>query len=63
MKHLDIRCNICDTQTTVKNSFIYMRCHCCDDRRIININDHVAGDHDDYLYSMLNDEFEYSDVK
>ena len=64
MKHLDIRCNICDTKANVRDNFIYMRCHCCDDRRIININDHVDNNrHDDYLYSMFNDEFEYSDSK
>lgn len=41
-----------------------MRCHCCDDRRIININDHIErGNHSDYLYSMFNDEFEFCDTK
>lgn len=64
MKHIDIRCSICDTQATVKGNYIYMRCHCCDDRRIININDHVdRNDHSDYLYSMINDEFEFCDAK
>ena len=64
MKHIEIKCNICDTTATVKNNFIYMRCHCCDDRRIININEHTTfGNHSDYLYSMFDDEFEYSDMK
>jgi len=64
MKHLDIRCNICDTPATVKKNFIYMRCHCCDDRRIIDINDHTLSDkYSDYLYSMFNDEFEFCDSK
>ena len=64
MKHIDVRCNICDTSATVKGNYIYMRCHCCDDRRIININDHVnRNDHSDYLYSMFNDEFEFCDTK
>ena len=34
---------------------------CDDDRRIINIID--LNNHDDYLYKMFNDEYEYVNVK
>jgi hypothetical protein len=61
---IDIRCNICDTLASVKNNFIYMRCHCCDERRIIQLNEHTDwNQHDDYLYSMMSDDFVYNEQK
>lgn len=58
---IDIRCNYCDTQAKIKGDFIYMRCDCCDDRRIINLKDHIQLNyHEDYLYSMVSDDFVYN---
>lgn len=59
---IDIRCNYCDTLAKIKGQFIYMNCDCCDDRRIININEHVEWNkHNDYLYSMISDDFVYNE--
>lgn len=41
-----------------------MMCQCDDDRRIINIREYLIEDkHQDYLYSMFNDDFDYNDEK
>jgi hypothetical protein len=61
---IDVRCNICDTTAKIKGEYIYMRCHCCDDRRIIKLQEHIDwNSHDDYLYSMISDDFVYNDQK
>lgn len=61
---LNIYCNYCDTQASIRDELIYMRCHCDDDHRIINLKDHVRYNvHGDYLYSMLGDNFTYVEVK
>jgi hypothetical protein len=41
-----------------------MMCHCDDDRRIINIREYLVEDkHQDYLYSMFNDDYDFYDEK
>lgn len=61
---IDIKCNYCDTAVKIKNQRIYMTCHCCDENRIINLNDHILSNkHDDYLYSMISDDFVYNEEK
>lgn len=55
---IDIKCNYCDTPAKINGQFIYMKCNCCDDRRIIPLQDHVNWNmHNDYLYSMISDDF------
>ncbi len=40
-----------------------MQCHCCDDRRIIDLREYVIQDkHHDYLYSMFNENYVFNDV-
>lgn len=59
---IDIRCNYCDTPAKIKGKFIYMKCDCCEDRRIINANEHTEWNkHNDYLYSMISDDFIYNE--
>lgn len=61
---VDIRCNYCDTKASVKNGYIRMNCHCCDDNRIIPIQDHLDYDrHKDYLYSIVSEDFAYNEDK
>ena len=41
-----------------------MQCHCCDENRIIPLTDHMDYDqHNDYLYSMMSDDFVYNEEK
>jgi len=64
MDIIKILCHICNTPAKIKHDKIYMNCHCDDERRIINIREYlVENKHDDYLYSMFNDDFEYNDEK
>ena len=64
MDNIKITCNYCDTPAKIKRDKIYMMCHCCDDRRIIDIKEYLIHDkHHDYLYSMFNDDFEFNDEK
>jgi len=61
---IDVRCNYCDEPATIKNNYIRMNCHCCDDNRIIPLQEHLDYDrHKYYLYSMVNDDFVYSEDK
>ncbi len=61
---IDIRCNYCDTVASIKNGYIRMQCHCCDENRIIPLTDHLDYDqHGDYLYSMMSDDFVYNEEK
>lgn len=40
-----------------------MQCHCCDERRIIDLREYVIQDkHHDYLYSMFNENYVFNDV-
>jgi len=58
----NIYCNICDSQTVIKNNTIRMTCMCDDEKRILNLSEYL--DHDDKdLYKMLNDNFEFVDCK
>lgn len=62
--NLDIYCNYCDTQASVKHDKIYMKCHCDDDNRILDLMDHAKHNvYGDYLYSVLGDNFIFVDVK
>ena len=57
-------CNYCDMPAKLKRDKIYMQCHCCDDRRIIDLREYLLEDkHHDYLYSMFNDNFVYNEAK
>jgi hypothetical protein len=48
----------------LKRDKIYMQCHCCDDRRIIDLREYLLEDkHHDYLYSMFSEEYEFYDEK
>jgi hypothetical protein len=48
----------------LKRDKIYMQCHCCDDRRIIDVREYLVEDkHHDYLYSMFSDNFVYNEAK
>jgi hypothetical protein len=61
---IDIRCNYCDELAVLKNNYIHMNCHCCDDNRIIPLEDHLDYDrHKDYLYSMISDNFLFNEEK
>jgi hypothetical protein len=61
---IDVRCNYCDELATVKNNYIRMNCHCCDENRIIPLQEHLDYDrHKDYLYSMVDDNFVFNDEK
>jgi len=64
MDNLQITCNYCDMPAKLKRVKIYMQCHCCDDRRIIDLREYLLEDkHHDYLYSMFNDNFVYNEAK
>jgi len=64
MDDLQITCNYCDMPAKLKRDKIYMQCHCCDDRRIIDLREYLLEDkHHDYLYSMFNDNFVYNEAK
>ena len=64
MDDLQITCNYCDTPTKIKRDKIYMQCHCCDDRRIIDVREYLVEDkHHDYLYSMFSENFVYNEAK
>jgi hypothetical protein len=64
MNDLQITCNYCDMPAKLKRDKIYMQCHCCDDRRIIDLREYLLEDkHHDYLYSMFNDNFVYNAAK
>ena len=64
MKDVTISCNYCNTPVKIKRDKIYMMCHCCDERRIIDIREYLIEDkHHDYLYSMFNDDYEYVNSK
>ena len=64
MDDLQITCNYCDMPAKIKRDKIYMQCHCCDDRRIIDIREYLLEDkHHDYLYSMFSENFVYNEAK
>jgi hypothetical protein len=64
METIQINCTYCDTPAKLKRDKIYMMCHCCDDRRIIDVREYLVEDkHHDYLYSMFNENFVYNDDK
>jgi len=64
MNDLQITCNYCDTPAKIKRDKIYMQCHCCDDRRIIDVREYLLEDkHHDYLYSMFSENFVYNEAK
>ena len=64
MDDLQVTCNYCDMPAKLKWDKIYMQCHCCDDRRIIDLREYLLEDkHHDYLYSMFNDNFVYNEAK
>jgi hypothetical protein len=63
MDDITISCNYCNTPAKIKRDKIYMQCHCCDDRRIIDLREYVIQDkHHDYLYSMFNENYVFNDV-
>jgi endogenous inhibitor of DNA gyrase (YacG/DUF329 family) len=63
MKHLNIHCTHCDSQTVIKNGKIKMTCMCDDEIRMIDLNEHIDGRHNHSVYSMFNDDYEYVNVK
>ncbi len=64
MDDIQISCNYCSTPVKLKRDKIYMMCHCCDDRRIIDVREYLVEDkHHDYLYSMFNENFVYNECK
>lgn len=64
MEDIQISCNYCDTPAKIKRDKIYMNCHCCDDRRIIDVREYLLENkHHDYLYSMFNENFVYNESK
>ena len=64
MEDIQISCNYCDTPAKIKRDKIYMNCHCCDDRRIIDVREYLLeSKHHDYLYSMFNENFVYNESK
>ena len=64
MNDLQITCNYCDMPAKLKRDKIYMQCHCCDDRRIIDLREYLLEDkHHYYLYSMFSEEYEFYDEK
>ena len=63
MNHFNIHCNYCDAKAIIKNGKIKMNCICDDEFRIIELNEHIEGKYEDYLYTMFNDNFEYIGAK
>jgi len=64
MKNIQINCNYCNTPVIIKRDKIYMKCHCDEDRRIIDLQEYLLEDkHHDYLYSMFSDGYEFHDEK
>ena len=63
MKHLNIHCTHCDSQAVIKNGKIKMTCMCDDEIRVIDLNEHMDGKYNHYVYTMFNDDYEYVNVK
>ena len=63
MKHLNIHCTYCDAQAVIKNNKIKMNCLCDDEIRVIDLNEHIVGNHIHTIYTMFNDDYEYVNAK
>lgn len=62
--NIQVRCNYCDEPAVLKNNYIRMMCHCCDDRRIMSLKEYVdTNSEGDYLYSMMDDNFAFNEEK
>ncbi len=53
MDNLQITCNYCDMPAKLKRDKIYMQCHCCDDRRIIDIREYLLEDKTDTVETKV----------
>ena len=57
---IKIYCNYCDTQTKLVREYIHMQCMCDEERRMLSFKEYILyGKHQDYLYSMLKEDFHY----
>ena len=64
MDNIEITCNYCDTPVKIKRDKIYMMCHCCDERRIMSLQEYIdTNSEGEYLYSMVDDNFVFNEEK
>lgn len=49
-EYMKINCKYCGEEASVKRGYIYMKCMCDEDRRIINLNEVIDVNlHSDYI--------------
>ena len=62
--NIEVRCNYCDEPAVLKNDYIRMMCHCCDERRIMSLQEYIdTNSEGEYLYSMMDDNFAFNEEK